>query len=125
MDELGRIERAVEVSVARGVGFGGLAILLTMAGLAGYPVLALESGAALGLLMWAVLELKALQATRRSYKKSEAWLMLDPRPALPPCRAQAIVGSALAATFRRYARRTLAGALLCWLASLALRLPSS
>ena len=36
------VEQAAEQSVARGVGFGALAIALVVAGLAGYPLLALQ-----------------------------------------------------------------------------------
>jgi hypothetical protein len=115
----GTIERAAEHSVARGVGFGALAIALTVAGLAGYPPLALKFGAGLCLLMWAVLRLKALRAPQRPYKRTEAWLMLEPRPNLPPEVAQRLVGAALRAALERHARYALVAAVVLWLASLA------
>lgn len=117
-----RVERAAEESVARGVGFGALAVALTVAGLAGYPPLALKSGAALCLLMWAVLRLKAIQATTRPYKRTEVWLMLEPRPDWPAEVAQRLIGGTLKSTFERYARYVLAAALALWAASLALPL---
>jgi hypothetical protein len=114
------IERAAEQSVARGVGFGALAIALVVAGLAGYPTLALKSGAALGLLMWAVLRLKALRAPMRPYKRTEVWLILEPRPDWPADTAQRLIGAALKRTFERYARYVLTVTLALWLASLLL-----
>ena len=114
------VERAAEQSVARGVGFGALAIALVVAGLAGYPQLALRSGAALALLMWAILRLKALRAPRRPYKRTEVWLLLDPRPAWPAEVAQRLIGEALRRTLERYARFVLVAAIGLWLASLVL-----
>ena len=119
---MGELDRAVETSVARGVGFGALAIALVVAGLAGYPQLALRSGAVLALLMWAILRLKALHAPRRPYKRTEVWLMLDPRPVWPAETAQRLIGEALRRTLERYARFVLAAAVGLWLASLALPL---
>jgi hypothetical protein len=116
------IERAAELSVARGVGFGALAIALVVAGLAGYPPLALRSGAALTLLMWAILKLKALWAPRRPYKRTEVWLMLEQRPAWAPEVTQRLIGAALQRTLNRYARLALVAAIGLWLASLALPL---
>ena len=114
------LDRVAEHSVARGVGFGALAVALVVAGLAGYPQLALKSGAALALVMWAILRLKALRAPRRPYKRTEVWLMLEPRPAWPAAVAQRLIGVALQRTFERYARYVLAAAIGLWLASLLL-----
>ena len=114
------LERAAEHSVARGVGFGALATALVVAGLAGYPQLALKSGAALALLIWAVLRLKAMRAPRRPYKRTEVWLMLEPRPVWPADVAQRLIGITLKRTFERYARYALAAAVGLWLASLLL-----
>ena len=119
---MSEIERAAEQSVARGVGFGALAIALVVAGLAGYPPLALRSGAALALLMWAILKLKALWAPRRPYKRTEVWLMLEQRPGWPAAVTQRLIGGALQRTLNRYARFVLLVAIGLWLASLALPL---
>lgn len=116
------VERAAERSIGRGVGFGALAIALTVAGLAGYPQLALRSGACLALLMWAILKLKALRAPRRPYRKTEVWLILDRRPDWSAEVAQRLIGEALRAALDRYARYVLAAALGLWLASAALPL---
>ena len=114
------VEQAAVQSVARGVGFGALAIGLVVVGLAGYPLLALRSGAALTLLMWAILRLKALRAPRRPYKRTEVWLLLEPRPDWPAEIAQRLIGGTLQRTLERFARPVLAVALASWCASLAL-----
>jgi hypothetical protein len=119
---MSEIERAAEQSVARGVGFGALAIALVVAGLAGYPPLALRSGAGLALLMWAVLKLKALRAPGRPYKRTEVWLMLEQRPGWPAAVTQRLIGGALQRTLDRYARFVLLVAIGLWLASLAVTL---
>lgn len=108
--------------MGRGVGFAALAVALVVAGLAGYPVLALKSGAGLSLLLWAVLRLKAARATSRPYKRTEVWLMLEPRPDWPAEVAQRLIGTTLKSTFERYARYALAAAFALWLASLVLPL---
>jgi len=117
-----RIEQAADLSVRRAVGFGALAILLTMAGLSAEPVLALRTGAALTLVMWAVLMVKAYRAPHKPYKRTELWLMLEPPPSLPAERAQRLVAEVLAATFRRYAEASFVTATALWLASLLARL---
>ena len=115
---MNEVERAAELSIARGVGFGALAIALVVAGLSGYPQLALRSGAVLALLMWAILRLKALRAPRHPYKRTEVWLLLDPRPAWPSETAQRLIGTTLQRTLERYARLVLVAAVSLWLGSL-------
>ena len=114
------VERAAERSVARGVGFGALAVALVVAGLADYPQLALRSGAALALIMWAVLRLKALRARRHPYRRTEVWLLLEPRPSWPAEVAQRLIGEALQRTLERYARLVLVAAIGLWAASVVL-----
>jgi hypothetical protein len=116
------IERAATVSIGRATGFAGLAVLVAMAGLAGWPLLALRTGAAGCLLAWAILRLKALAAPRRPYRHTELWLILEPKPRLPAPVLQLLIGAALDRGYRRAARLALGAALLLWLASLALRL---
>ena len=116
------IEVAAELSVARATGFAALAILVTMLGLSFDPVMALQTGACLTLLLSVILWLKAGRAERTPYKRTETWLLLEPRPAVTPERAQTMVGGALRRACERYAWRTLISAVLLWAASLALRL---
>jgi hypothetical protein len=119
MDVIGRL---ADLSVKRGVGFALLAIVMVMAGLAAFPALAFRTGAALMLLTWAALKIKALQAPHRPYKRTELWMMLEPRPALSPPRAQEIVGGALRAAFERHASYALLAAIALWACGLALSL---
>lgn len=116
-----RIERAANLSVLRAIGFATLAIICGCAGLAAYPLTALYLAAGSTLLMAAILELKARQAPLRPYKRTEVWLLLEPRPQLPPAVAQRLVGAALERAFRRYARTAFVTSLALWLTSLVVR----
>jgi hypothetical protein len=118
------LEQAAELSVARGVGFAALAIVLTVVGLAAYPGIALRTGALLTCLLWAILRIKALRAPRSPYRSTEVWLMIEPRPAWPPELAQRLVARARQSTLERYARLALAAGLGLGLASLLLDLAS-
>jgi hypothetical protein len=104
------IERAADHSVGRGVGFAALAVAVTMVGLIPYPALALQTGATLATLIWAVLRLKALRAPGRPYRRTEVWLMLEPRPRLAEPVLQRLIGGALQAALDRYAKATLLAA---------------
>lgn len=115
------VERAAEISVSRGVGFAGLAIATAMLGFAFRPPLAFLVGAAGALLVAVVLELKAQVAPYRSYRRTEVWLMLEPRPTWSAEVAQRLVAGALVVTLRRYARLCFAAAVGLWLMSLMLR----
>ena len=68
----------------------------------------------------AILRLKALRAPQRPYKRTEVWLLLEPRPDWPAEVAQQLIGGALQRTPERFARPILIVALALWGASLAL-----
>jgi hypothetical protein len=112
------IARAAEQSVGRAVGFGALGIGCVVLGLAGYPVMALRAGAALTLMMAAILLLKALAAPTRPYRRTELWLLLEVPDQPPADRAQHLVGAALRRVLERYARIAAFTAAGFWLASL-------
>ncbi len=116
------IERAAELSVLRGVGFGTVAILCACLGLAGYPVVSLRLGAAATPPDGGDPRAQGTPRPQRPYKRTEAWLLLDPPPRLPAAVAQRLVGAALKRTFRCYARLAFLAAVVLWLASLLLRL---
>lgn len=113
------IARAAERSVGRAVGFGTLAIACTVLGLAGFPLLALRTGAALSLMMAAILWLKALAAPTRPYRRTEAWLLLEPAEHPPAHLAQGLIGGSLRRVLERYARIATLAATGFWLTSLA------
>lgn len=100
---LQRIERLARISVARGCGFAGLAILTFMIGLSGNMVVALQTGGILCLLVCGLLLLKAWLAGQRSYKSTEVWLMLAPQERPGSEIAQHVIGTALCDTCLRFA----------------------
>lgn len=97
------IEAFARLSVLRGAGFGLLAIVCFMVGLAGMPALSFKAGGVLCLLACFILVLKAELAERRPYKRTEVWLMLDARQRPPAAVAQRIIGLALKTCCREVA----------------------
>lgn len=118
-DLLERIRVAAEISVGRAVGFAALAIGCVVVGLSSDPRLALRSGALLSLLTAAILCLHALAASRRSYRRTEIWLLIDKPRHLQDAVAQRLIGTALGNVLRHYARWCGVVGVLFWLASLA------
>lgn len=100
---LQRIEQVAQVSVARACGFGALAILTFMVGLAGDVTSCLKAGGILSLMMCLVLLVKARYATARSYKHTETWLMLAPQDRPHSAIAQQVIGTVLRETFLSFA----------------------
>ena len=78
-----RVRELALLSVSRGCGFAGLAIICFMVGLAGYPEVAMESGAFLMMATAATLVVKADHAVARPYQRTELWILLahEERPA--------------------------------------------
>jgi cell division protein FtsW (lipid II flippase) len=101
--ELSRLSELADVSVARGSAFGLFAIFCLMIGLAGYPLIALKTGAVCMMLGAAVLMLKAELSRRRPYKRTELWVLLSPTERPPAAVAQQIIAGTLRAAFQRYA----------------------
>jgi hypothetical protein len=98
-----RIQYLANLSVRRGCGFAGLAIFTTMFGMAGDPALAIRIGAGLFALTGLVLAFKAWQATRRDYRKTELWIMLDNGRDLPAGYPPEIICQVLREVYLRYA----------------------
>ena len=86
-----KIETCAWISVARGCGFAGLAILCAMTGMSFDPPAALKFGGFSTLLVCAVLILKALRAAHVRYKDTETWLLLDDSDRPPAAIAQGLV----------------------------------
>lgn len=97
------IERAAEVSIARGCGFAALGIFTFMVGLMGEPRLALQTGGILTLVMCLVLVARAVHAPHRFYKRTEVWLMLEPDERPRSEAAQQVIGTALRDVYLRFA----------------------
>jgi hypothetical protein len=98
-----RLETLAQISVARGCGFGALAVFCTMIGLSATPILALKTGAVLCLVGCLVLVFKAEHAPRRPYRRTEVWLMLEPGDRPQEQLAQRLVGQTLQRTFTGFA----------------------
>lgn len=81
MEEL--IRRYTFASVARGCGFGGLAIVTTMIGCAGDLSLFFRTGGFATLLMCFILIYKAARVHDVPFKSTEVWIML-PNERRPP-----------------------------------------
>ncbi len=103
MDEIDRIRSCAQHSVGRGFLFALLAIGAAVMGLVGWPVMAFRTGAVLATLAGAILLLRGHGAPRRSYRRTETWVLLGKRSALAESRLQEVIGGILAETYRRFA----------------------
>jgi hypothetical protein len=110
------LRRLTWISVARGCGFGVLAIFTTMIGFVTTPAVALDFGGFSFLLMATILILKARMAPSMSYRRTEVWLMLDEGLRPPADVAQVLIGRVRADVLLACAR------LSAWSAALLLAL---
>lgn len=121
MDELERIRACARHSVGRAFLFALLAIAAVVAGLIGWPATAFRCGAILAMLAAAVMLLRAHAAPRRSYRRTETWILLGKRVALPEGGLQMTIGAILADTYRGFAAYSAAASAALWLACFAAR----
>jgi len=117
-----RIEYFAELSVRRACGFGALAIWTAVVGLSAMPLLAAKTAAALTTLMAVILVLKAVNAQKKPYRRTELWILLGKNHGLPEAHAQRILMGALRERYIRYAEITGWVALVLWGISLAISL---
>ena len=122
MNGYDRIRELAELSIGRACLFGLLAIATFMFGMIAWPDLAMRSGAIFFLMTAAILMLKAAQAPKRSYRRTEVWILMDKRHDLPESRAQAIFGEILRSTYVRFARMAVTASIVLWLADVTIRL---
>jgi hypothetical protein len=97
------IRNAAVISVARGCGFGGLAIVTAMIGLSFDPELALKLGGYSWLLTAIILLLHAFRAPHTPYARTEVWLMLPASDRPPAMVAQRIVATTRRDVLLRFA----------------------
>jgi hypothetical protein len=97
------IRRLAWISVARGCGFGALAVFCFMFGFITTPSLALDAGGFGFLLMAAILMVKAGRAHVLSHKRTELWLMLEPDRRPPPEVASGVITRMRRETMLRFA----------------------
>lgn len=117
-----KLSELAELSVARGSGFGLLAIICLMVGLAGYPAIALKTGGVAALIGAAILTVKAELSFSRSYKRTELWALLDKHERPRGDFAQQIIGGTLREAYFRYAIYYLFGGFACFATALLLQL---
>jgi multisubunit Na+/H+ antiporter MnhB subunit len=115
-----RVRELALLSVSRGCGFAGLAIICFMIGLAGYPDVAMQTGAVLMMGTAAFLVVKADVSVRRPYKRTELWVLLPPSERPRAEFAQQLIGGTLREIYRRFAVYFGVGGTLCFLASFVL-----
>lgn len=115
------IQAKAQLSVGRGCGFGGIAIITLMVGTMADPAQSFTIGGILTLLACFVLVLKASLAPRTPYKRTEVWLLLDKTDRPQPTVAQQVIGSVLREVYLRFALHAAELALALLVASVALR----
>ena len=120
MHDIARIREFAFQSIGRGCMFALLAIATVVSGLVWAPVLAAKSGALLMTLACAILAYRALSAPRRSYRRTEAWVLMGRVHDLPEDRAQAVFSGIMAETYWWFAQWAAAIALVLWLTDFAL-----
>jgi hypothetical protein len=115
-----RLRQVAYVSVGRAVGFAGLAIVTVMVGLSFDPLLALRSGGVLLLLLLAGLLMKFQSLAFTDYRRTEAWLLLEPGERPDEQTASRAVVSALRDACLQFARWTAGVAVLVWASAVVL-----
>lgn len=118
--DVSRVRELALLSVSRGCGFAGLAIVCFMIGLAGYPRVAMESGAILMMATAAILLLKGDASPTRPYQRTELWILLAPEERPRADHAQQLIGRALQQVYTRFAQYFAVGGALCFLSSMML-----
>jgi hypothetical protein len=117
-----RLNELALLSVSRACAFASLAIFCFMIGMAGYPLVALKSGAVLMMFSAAVLVIKAQRSPAKPYKRTELWVLLAPEERPSNRFAQQVIGTTLREMFIRFAGYFAFGAFCCFAGAMALQL---
>lgn len=115
------MRRAAFTSVARGCGFGMLAIFCVMVGLSFNPRAMFQAGGILTLLMTFILIVKARRALTQNYKHTEMWLMLPDNFRPPEAYAQWAASTVLRDAYFTFAQYTALIAIVMWSVALLVR----
>jgi len=102
-------------SVARGCGFGMLAIVCVMVGMSFDPRAVFQAGGILTLMMVFILILKARYALTQNYKRTEMWLYLDKDFRPPEAYAQWAASTVLRDAYFTYAMYTALISIIMWI----------
>jgi hypothetical protein len=116
------IRKIAWVSVARGCGFGALAIFTLMIGFVTTPALALDFGGIGFLLMAVILMIKAFRSDRLPHNHTEIWLMLEPEQRPPPDVASVVIMRTRREVILRFAYMSALTALCCLAPAAALQI---
>lgn len=117
-----RLNSLARLSVARGCGFGMVAIITMMVGLSEQMPQSLQAGGYAMLLMCMVLLLKAFLADQRPYKRTELWLLLAKEERPREQVAQKVVATVLRQAYLLFAKRAALAAIALLVGSQLLRL---
>jgi hypothetical protein len=98
-----RLEECAWISVGRGCGFAGVALLTLMFAFSFHLPLAFKAGGIVALMTCFFLLLKGWQAPMRPYKRTEVWYMLRPEDRPPAAVAQTLIGQTLRRTYFTFA----------------------
>jgi len=109
-----------KISVARGCGFGCLAILCMMVGMSIDLPAAFEAGGIAMLMMSIILILKRRYLETISHKRTELWIMLAPAERPDEKNAKAVISAILGRTYLEFALHAAKGAVFFFLISLLL-----
>jgi hypothetical protein len=108
------MRRIAYETVLRACGFGSLAIFCFMVGLSFEPRIAFQSGGVLTMFMTGILFLKALEAPRKPYRRTEMWLYLSEAQRPPAASAQQLISVVLRETYLTFALWTSIIAIVMW-----------
>lgn len=117
-----RLNELALLSVSRACAFACLAIFCFMIGMAGYPLVALKSGAVLMMFSSAVLVIKAQRSPVKPYRRTELWVLLAPEERPSTRFAQQIISATLREMFLKFAGYFAFGAFCCFAVAMALQL---
>jgi hypothetical protein len=93
-----------------------------MIGMAGYPLVALKSGAVFMMLSAGVLAVKAQRSPIKPYKHTELWVLLAPEERPDPRFAQQLIGLTLRDVFLRFSGYFAMAGLVCFAVAMAVQL---
>lgn len=109
-----RIRHFADISIRRACGFGFIAIVTAMVGMAWDVPLAVKSGAILVSFMASVLWWKAHAAPTKNYRDTEVFLLMNSRHDFPEARAQQVFGNVLRECYLRHATYVATFAVSLW-----------
>lgn len=113
-----QMRRVAYETVLRACGFASLAIFCVMIGMSFMPRLAFQTGGFLTTVMTGILVLKAFEARRKDYRRTEMWLYLEKDQRPPAAYAQWASSTVLRETYLTFALWTSAISIVMWVIAL-------